>query len=283
LGKKGVGLHSLAEMVYRSYMADDTKNTAAGEHAPCDSVQTETGGDEGQNAYFSFLGVAGIGYVGLLIFIVTFGLFGDTLTSGVDDACAEASFQGGQKALDLGNYDLAIRRFRRALDGQFVDKQREYECGRSLCETLYRLERYDEAVDAYRALPPGALTKPGHMTAYVSSLWRGGNAAEAERLGRQWLDMAREAGDTTQESWACGTLGGICQEANRLDEALSYYRRGSAIAPDSQLTLSMAVVLHALGRDDEAIRELDAFLNRVPMGNLHEQARKLRNQCAGKT
>ena len=274
-------MHFRAGMVYRSPMVDDMKNTATDESASCGSVPSETDGDEGPRAYFSFLGVAGIGYVGLLIFIVIFGLFGDALTAGVDDACAEASFQGGQKALDLGNYDLAIRRFRRALDGQFVDKQREYECGRSLCETLYRLERYDEAVDAYRALPPGALTKPGHLTAYVSSLWRGGNPAEAERLGRQWLEMAREAGDATQESWACGTLGGICQEANRLEEALSYYRRGSALAPDSQLTLSAAAVLHALGREEEAIRELDAFLSRVPMGNLHEQARRLREQCAG--
>lgn len=239
-------------------------------------------GADGQIAYFSFLGVAAAGYIALLIFIFAFGLYGDALTSGVDDACAEASFQGGQKALDLGNYDLAIRRFRRALDGQFVDRQREYECGRSLCETLYRLERYDEAVDAYRALPPGALAKPGHLTAYVSSLWRAGNAAEAERLGKQWLAMARKAKDATQESWACGTLGAICQDANRWDEALFYYQSGAAITPDSQLTLNAVTTLHALGRDDEAIRELDAFLTRVPMGDLHEQARKLRAQYGGK-
>ncbi len=244
-------------------------------------VQRADAADDGQTAYFSFLGVAAVGYIALLVFIFTFGLYGDMLTSGVDDACAEASFQGGQKALNLGNYDLAIRRFRRAQDGQFVDKQREYDCGRSLCETLFRLERYDEAIDGYRALPPEALNMPGHLTAYVTSLRHAGHAAEAERLGKQWLDMARKANDITQQTWAYGTLGAICQDARRWDEALVFYRRGAAVAPDSQLALSAVTALHTLGRDDEAMHEVDAFLSRVPTGDLHEQAVRLRAQCGG--
>lgn len=246
-------------------------------------VQQTGAVEDGQNAYFSFLGVAAAGYIVLLGFIFTFGLYGDALTSGVDDACAEAAFQGGQKALNLGNYELAIRRFRRAMDGRFVNKERGYECGRSLCETLFRLERYDEAIDAYRALPPEALSMPGHLTAYVTSLWRAGHTAEAERMGREWLEMAQKAKDVRQQTWACGTLGTICQDAKRWDEALAYFHAGAAITPDSQLTLSAVATLHALGRDEEALREVDAFLSRVPVGDLHEQAVRLRAQCGGKS
>lgn len=237
--------------------------------------------DEAQSAYLSFLGVAAVGYVAILAFIFAFGLFGERMTAGIDDACAEASFQGGQKALTFGNYELAIRRFRRALEGQFPDRQREYDCGRSLCETLWRLERYDEAVDAYRALPAAALSEPGHFAAYASSLRRAGHAAEAERVARQWLDMASKANDATQQMWAYGTLGGICQDAKRLEDALGYYRAGAALGANSELVLNLAEALHSLGRDAEAVTELDGFVARVPMGDLRERAEKMRVQYGG--
>jgi tetratricopeptide (TPR) repeat protein len=229
-------------------------------------------------AFRAFLGLTAAGYIALVAFVVAYGLYGDALTSGVDDACAEAAFQNGEKMAALGNYDLAIQRFRQALEGRFLSKERKYTCARSIGETLLLLGRYEEAIDAYRSMPAEAFSAPGHWAGYVSALYRAGQPQEAERLGKVWLASATAADDQRQTVWANATLGHICEDIARLEEALNHYRAAETLEPENQAGVMVAVVLQKQGKTDEAVRQLDAFLARVPSGQLHEDAKKLRTQ-----
>ena len=231
-------------------------------------------------AYVAFLGVAALGYLGLLAFVFGFGLYGEQLTAGVEEACAEAAYQSGKKMEDRGNSDRAIHRYRQAREGRFRDPAREYECMRSIGEVLYRLHRYQEAIDAYRGLPPVAFREPGHWTAYVLSLYYAGENADAERLSKVWLAKAEQGNDLEQQVWAHGALGRLFEGTERLEQALSHYGAASALEPGSQASILAARILHRLGRTREAVERLDAFLERVESGVLHENAKRLRAKYA---
>jgi len=230
--------------------------------------------------YVAFLGIAALGYVGLLAFVFGFGLYGEQLTAGVDEACAEAAYQSGKKMEDRGNYDLAIQRYRQALEGRFRDRARQYECMRSIGEVLYRLHRYQEAIDAYRGLPAEAFREPGHWTAYVLSLYYTGENADAERLATAWLAKAEQVDDVQQQVWAHGALGRLFDGTERREQALRHYGAASALEPDGQASILAARILHRMGRTREAAERLDAFLKRVESGVLHEDAKRLRAKYA---
>lgn len=233
-------------------------------------------------AYPVFLGVAAVGWLALILFVVGFGEYGETFTAGVDVACAEAAFLSGKKLEAAGNYDLAIQRFRQALEGRFRDKEREYLCARSVGEILLKLGRYAEAIETFRGLPEEqAFTASGSLTGYVTALFRAGQYAEAERLGKAWLAKAETAQDRQQMLWAYATLGLICHETSRLDEAIRYYRAAEAIDPACQSGVMIAHALHSQGKMDEAISQLDAFLERAKPGQLHEDAKRLRSEFLG--
>jgi tetratricopeptide (TPR) repeat protein len=231
-------------------------------------------------AFTSFLIAAAVAYVGMLVFVFAFGMYGDRLTAGIDTACAEAAFPSGQEAESRGNYELAIQRYRQALQGRFADKAREYQCGRSLGEALLRVGRYEEALDAYRSLPPEAFTSAGHWTGYVTSLFRAGQYEETMRSGAEWLAKAQAANDREQILWAGATLGRAAEQLGDLDEALNYYRTTSVVAPDGDGDIRMAGILKMQGKTADAIRLLDAYLDKVQSGPLHEEAAKLRAECA---
>lgn len=231
-----------------------------------------------RGAFRAFLGVAGVGCVALLLFILAFGLHGEALTAGVDAACAEAAFMNGKNLEARGSYEQAIQQFRQALDGRFRIKEREYLCVRSIGEILFKLGRHAEAIDAFRALPEEAFTAAGSLTAYVSALSRTGDYAEAERLGRIWLANADKARNRQQLLWANATLGQVCLDTGRLDDALGFYRAAETIDPASQPGVMIAKVLERQGKIGEAIEQLDAVLERVKSGQLHEDARHLRAQ-----
>ena len=229
-------------------------------------------------AYLTFLGVAALAYAGLLVFVFVYGKYGDSLTSGIDFACAEGAYQNGQQQESKGNYELDIQRYRQAMAGRFDDKKREYECGHSIGEVLFRLDRYEEAIDAYRALSQEAFIVPGNWAGYVSALFRANHFEEAERLGKIWLERSVAADEKIQQIWANSTLGQICEHGNRLEEALGYYQSASAIEPEGQASVWGAIILNRLGRTSEAIQKLDSFLASVKSGALYEDAKKLREQ-----
>lgn len=233
------------------------------------------------NAFTAFLIAAAVGYVGMLVFVFTFGLHGDELTAGIDRACAEAAFQNGKQVESQGNYELAIQRYRQALEGRFDDKAREYECGRSIGETLLRLGRYEEAVDAYRSLSSDAFTLPGHWTGYVTALLRVGQYEDAQRFGSVWLGKAQAAGDQLQVAWASATMGRIMERLDRLEDAYDYYRMADNAAPDGDASIMMASVLQKQGLTAAAIEQLDKYLAKVTSGPMHEEAARLRAKFIG--
>lgn len=232
-------------------------------------------------AYVTFLSVAAIGYVLLLLFVFGYGIHGEALTAGVDQACAEAAFKSGKDIEARGNHELAIQRYHQALAGQFRDAGRRYECARSIGEALYRLGRYEEAVEAYRQLPPEAFSQPGHWTGYVSALLSAGEDAETERLGKVWLAEAEKAQDTQQTVWAHATLGRLYERMNRPGQALEQYEAASVLQPESQATLMAARILQQQGQTEQAIAKLDTLLGAVKSGELHEEARRLHARLTG--
>jgi len=241
---------------------------------------SEIGGDPAipKGAYSVSLGIAVAGFVGLLIFVFAFGKYGDRLTAGVDVACAEAAFRDGKDFEASGNYEQAIVQFRQALEGRFAVKEREYVCVRSIGEILFKLERHAEAVDTFRSLPEEAFGTPGSYTAYVTALVRTGDRAEAERLGTLWLAKAEEAQDAQQRLWAHSALGRVYLDANLPRKAVEQYRAAEGIDPTGDAGILVAQALRQLGRSEEAVQQLDAFLGRVTSGQLHEDAKSLRAQ-----
>ena len=229
-----------------------------------------------KGAYGAFLGVAAAGYLGIMLFVFAFGMYGERLTQGVDAACAEAAFQSGKEAEAQGNIDLAIQRYHQALEGTFADPARRHECGRSIGDALFRLGRYQEAADAYRRLPPEAFSKPGHWAGYVTSVWYAGDYRETERLGKAWLAMADAENDTKQQVWANYTLGNLYERQKKLHKALQYYRAASEHKPEGQAGIMVARMLNRMDRRAEAVEQLDAFLALVPSGELHQSAQRLR-------
>ncbi len=233
-------------------------------------------------AYVTFLGVTAMGYVLLLAFVFGYGIHGEALTAGVDQACAEAAFKSGKDIEARGNHELAIQRYHQALAGQFRDVGRRHECARSIGEALYRLGRYEEAVEAYRQLPPEAFSQPGHWTGYVSSLLSAGDDTEAERLGKVWLSEAERAQDTQQMVWARAALGQLYERMNRPGQALEQYEAASTLQPESQATLMAARILQQQGQTELAVQKLEALLETVKSGELHEEARRLHARLTGK-
>ncbi len=229
-------------------------------------------------AFMAFLGMAGLGYLGMLAFVFAFGLYGESLTSGIDLACAEAAFQSGKQVEEKGNYDLAIQRYRQALQGHFADKNREYECARSIGEVMVRLGRFEEAVDAYKALSPDAFTLPGHLTGYVTALFRSDQLDEAARVGGDWLAKAQAANDQKQMVWAHTTLGQVAEKLNRPDEAMNHYRAAFALDPENESGLLAARLLERQGKRDEAIAQAEAVLAAVKTGPVRDDAQRFHDE-----
>ncbi|HOZ45075.1 MAG TPA: tetratricopeptide repeat protein [Candidatus Hydrogenedentes bacterium] len=227
-------------------------------------------------AYEWLLGVAGLAFAALMVFVLAFGTRGEQLTAGVDAACARAAFESGKKMEALGNYDQAIAFFHRALEGHFDEKEREYMCRRSIAELYVRMGRYADAIDVYRNLPPEALASPGSLTGYVTALYRDGRYDEAEQLGLKWLAMAHDAQDKQLLIWANHTMGLICHEMARPDEVLPYFQAVRTIDPANRANLDMARILLRQQNYQEALLQVDALLSRTEPGLLHKEAEDLR-------
>jgi tetratricopeptide (TPR) repeat protein len=231
--------------------------------------------DQYSGAYFSFLILAAMAYVLMLGFVFAYGIFGEKLTAGVDSACAEAAFKAGKEQEVLGNYDLAIQRYRQALQGTFPDIERQYQCQRSIGELESLLGRYEEAIQWYRSLPADALSQPGHYAAFVTALRQAGNE-DAVSVAAHWADCAAAVGDVRQQVWAHTTMGQILEEKQRPDEAFAAYEDAVRLDGQCQAVILSAKILQARGKQQEAVARLDEFLERVKSGQLHEDAAKFK-------
>lgn len=241
---------------------------------PCIAEPSAKTADMIPGAYLTFLGIAGLGYVLMLLFVFAYGIFGEFLTADIDNACAEAAFNSGKQQEMLGNYDFAIQRYRQALQGNFPSADRLHQCQRSIGEVLTLLGRYEEAIELYRGLKPEAMSQPGHWTAYVTALWKTGDP-EAEATARKWLQSANAAAVPAQQVWANATLGQICEEQKRPDEALACYQAAAAIDPTSQTVVLAAKIRYNQGEKAQAIEQLETYIDTVKTGQLHEDAKRL--------
>lgn len=148
-------------------------------------------------------------------------------------------------------------------------------CGRALGDLLRQEQRYDEAVAVYRSLPPAAFSFAGAYAGYVDALFHQGAHAEAERLARRWLGMARAEQEARQMEWANAVLFNITRERGETETAMAHARAAIEANPESNLALPLAEMLHAQGRTAEAKERLAAFLDVTGDAKLRIEAEQL--------
>jgi len=208
--------------------------------------------------------------------LVAYGVYGERITEGLDEACAAAYFEAGREYEETGNYDKAVQQFQLALDGQFASEAMRYRCGRSLGELLTRQRRYAEAVTAYERLPEAAFTEPGSLTGYATSLWYAGRNDEAKRMAERWLALAESAEDNQQTSWALDLSIRIAQEAGNTNAIIEYGERAVAIDPVCSARIPLANALHDAGRTEDALRHLEDFIAKSENEKLLVDAKQAR-------
>ena len=105
----------------------------------------QSGVEKDSHAYFVFLGMAAVGFVGVVVFVVLFGLAGDQWTVAVDYAATKRTFAAGQQMEAAGNFELAAVKYRQALRGKFEEPQQRELCRRALELLQERLRKMDDA------------------------------------------------------------------------------------------------------------------------------------------
>lgn len=231
-------------------------------------------------ADYLFRGMAAVASVGMALAFFLYGAFGKAVTEGLDRACAEAQFEAGQKQAQLGNHESALVYYRNAMAGHFSSPERQILCGRAIGDLLYRVQRYDEAIAAYEALPPEAFSSSGAFTGYVSSLFHSGDLGKARELGERWLKLALVEQNTEQIVWARSILMRIAEREGREGEALAHGEEILKINPAADAALITARLLQRRGETAAAAARLDAFLAASGNQKLLSEARRLRAEMA---
>lgn len=225
-----------------------------------------------------FMGLAALAFLGMGASIFAYGLYGPQMTAGLDVACAEAAFNSGKKLEELGNYDQAIQRFRQAMEGRFQSPEQQYMCGRSIGDLLFQQNRYSEAIEAYRELPPEAFAQAGSYPGYVNALRLERRFDEAKQLAGAWIGKAEAQNDAQQLQWAHHALMRVASETGDEAEVVSHAKYLVEHDPVSDAHLVLAKTYVAQGKTDEATALLDAFLGAVNDLKLRDQAYKLKNE-----
>lgn len=228
-----------------------------------------------------FYALAAVPAVALAAFVLFFGLFGATVTAGLDRACAEASFVAGEQMRDRGNLEQAVILYRQALEGRFENTERRILCQRSLGELLLRLDRPDEAVAAFMEIPDEGFTHAGTYTAFVNALLRAGEADAAIEWGAAWVTAAEADANPEQLNWAHFARAQALERMGDLEGALLDYQASARHAPGSAADLMVAQTLARLGRPDEATAHLDALLPTLPEGRTRRDAEQIRAGLSG--
>ena len=224
----------------------------------------------------AFYVLAAIPALGLTLFVLVFGLFGTTVTAGLDRACAEASFVVGKQMEELGNLEQAVMLYRQALDGRFENPERRLLCQRSLGEVLWQLRRPGEAVEAFDTVPAYGFDRAGTYTAFVNALLHEGELDRARDLGHEWLAAAEAESNAQLIVWAQFALGQTYDRLGQHENALTAYRAAAELEPGSSAAILVASTLRKLNRRDEALRYIDALLEDLPEGRARRDALSIR-------
>ncbi|MCF6286233.1 MAG: tetratricopeptide repeat protein [Candidatus Hydrogenedentes bacterium] len=230
-----------------------------------------------------FLVVGGVGFIILVACLVAYGVFGERITAGLDDACAEASLDAGLKMEMAGNSTQAILKYRQALAGTIADDELRYRCIRSIGDLLYRDKRYSEAVAMYRQLPAEAFDTSGAYAGYSGALWSLGEAEEALQLSEPWLALALKEGNVEQEVWARESIMRGARVRGDVETEMAQCRRIIAVAPCDDAVLRMAVMEHDQGDVPAARQRLEAFLKDCDNPAWKKSARTLLEKWTGES
>jgi len=219
----------------------------------------ETAPDLPRGAHGVFTGLSAAGFLVLIAGLVGYGVFGERITDGLDQACAEASLDAGRKLEAQGHTAQAIQKYRQALGGHIADEGERFRCGLSIGDLLYRDRQYNEALAAYRELPEGAFATAGAYAGYVGTLWQLGEVDEALRLTEPWLALALEEGNGEQEVWARKIQLRAAEGRGDTAAALDHYRAIAAVAPGDESALTLARLLAEQGDIAGARAHLERF------------------------
>lgn len=233
-----------------------------------------------KGAHEVFLGIGGIAFIVLVLCLVGYKVFGAQLTAGLDQACAEAYFVAGQKYEAGGNLAQAVLKYRQALDGQFKNDELRYMCGRAVGDLLFRQDRFEEAIEAYRSLPDAAFGSSGAYTGFVTALWRAGDLTRAKHLGEIWLEKAEAESDATQQLWARNVLMQVTYTEKDFGAALEYGRRILEQAPGNDAAITVARVLRDQGQYAEARACVETMLQNTESPALRRAGRQLLERVA---
>ena len=209
----------------------------------------------------TFLILSVVAFVAMTGALIFYGIFGERITSGLDQACAEAALDAGRKLEANGNSAQAIQKYRQALAGNISDDGERYRCGLAIGDILFRDRRYGEALAAYRELPPAAFDTAGAYAGYVGALWNAGEELEATRKAEAWLALAQEEANTEQEVWARTILKRAAESRNDTEAILEQCRGIVAVDPGHRVNLDLARLLDAQGDTAGARALLEALLS----------------------
>ncbi len=227
-----------------------------------------------------FWGLGGIAFVAMILCLGIYRVFGAQLTAGLDEACAEAAFDAGQKLEAGGNLAQAVQKYRQAMEGQFASEDLRTQCGLAIGDLLFRQERFEEALEAYQVLPEQAYGRSGAYTGYVTALWRAGKLDEAARLGAVWLQLAEKEGQPDQQVWARNVLMQVANANGDLEGALAQGKAILALKPDSDARVTVARILRGQGKLEEARAHAETLVKSTESPALQQAGRQLLEQLA---
>ncbi|MFP4500509.1 MAG: hypothetical protein ACLFTT_05870 [Candidatus Hydrogenedentota bacterium] len=254
------------------------------ENTPAEDAAEPAGDDAGaavaSGAYEAVLCIAGLAFCGLVGFVFAFGLWGENVVAGLDEACSEAVFATANELRAEGHTELAIQRFRVAYEGHFRDEETRYMCGRALGDLLTQEGRYDEAIEVYRSLPAAAFANAGAYAGYVDALYRQGNDGAAQRMGEEWLAKAEAQGAEEQIEWANGILFYLARKRGDAQQAIAHAQAAIEVNPASDMGFHLARLLYARGEARAARARLAHFIEATEKTNLRLKAERLQTQWA---
>lgn len=227
-----------------------------------------------------FWGLGGIAFIAMILCLGVYRVFGAQLTAGLDEACAEAAFDAGQKLEAGGNPAAAVQKYRQAMEGQFASEDLRTQCGLAIGDLLFKQDRFEEALEAYQALPETAFGRSGAYTGYVTTLWRAGDFDEAARLGAVWLQLAEKEGQQDQQVWARNVLMQVAHAKGDLEGALTQGNAILALEPGSDARVTVARILRGQGKFDEARAHAEALVKNTESPTLQRAGRQLLEQLS---
>lgn len=233
-----------------------------------------------KGALETLLGLSGLGILVLVLCLVGYRVYGAQLTAGLDRACAEASFEAGQKLETGGNLAQAVLKYRQAMEGRFESDALRFMCGRAIGDLLFKQEKFEEAIEAYESLPPEAFDQSGAYTGYVTALWRAGQLERAGVLGETWLAKAQSEGEGEQEIWARNVLMHVAQSQGDSAAALSHGEAILEIVPGNDAAITVARILRGQGKTDAARACVETMLQHTESPSLRQAGRDLLDQLA---